>query len=983
MSASNAEQEFSSLFCPEPVQAGNGEAAEDKRPWKVLLVDDEADIHAVLHLALDGMAFEGRPVQLLDANSSQEARALLQAHPDVAVVLLDVVMESSDAGLSLVRHVRHELRNRLVQILLITGQPGYAPPHDVVVDYEINGFRLKSELSTERIFVSVYTAIRTHAAMRAVLEQQRLRDEAERLAQHDRRLKAFIVESTADAIISLSLDDRISSWNQSATRILGYTAEEMLGHPLYRIIPAERQAESRSLVESVSTGASISPFELQFRRRDGRLIDAFVTLSPIRELDDSIVGISMIARDITERKQIEARLRLAANVFAHAREAIVITDLDGIIVDVNDSFSRITGYTPDEALGQNPRILKSGLQPPAIYSSLWRELLEKGHWHGELWNRRKSGEIYASAVDISTVCDELGRKTNYVALSSDVTATKRHEEQLERMAHYDALTGLPNRSLLADRLKHSMAAMRRSGNLLGVVYLDLDGFKAVNDQHGHEMGDLLLLNVATRMKSVLRDCDTLSRFGGDEFVAVFPELACVEDCLPLLKRLLGAVSLPVQADVATLQVSASLGVTFYPQADNVEADQLIRQADQAMYQAKLAGKNRYHAFDAEQDATIRYHHESQERIRLALSQREFVLHYQPKVNMQTGAVIGAEALIRWQHPEKGVLPPSAFLPVIEDHMLAIDIGEWVIDAALTQIERWRLEGLELPVSVNVGARQLQDVAFVERLQTLIDRHPAIRAGDLSLEVLETSALEQISRVSETIQACQNMGVAFALDDFGTGYSSLTYLKHLPVSTLKVDQSFVRDMLNDPDDLAILEGVLGLARAFDKDVIAEGVETEAHGCYLLQLGCKRAQGYGIARPMPAGEMRGWRANWRTCDAWAASSASANGDLSRLHLEIKHRAWIAHVERYLRGEHRIPPSQDHTQCAVGRWLLKDGLSARVSGEFHRLHRQTHELAAELLSLHESGLGDEALARIGELHALRDALLDNLPAPAAATR
>ena len=321
-----------------------------------------------------------------------------------------------------------------------------------------------------------------------------------------------------------------------------------------------------------------------------------------------------------------------------------------------------------------------------------------------------------------------------------------------------------------------------------------------------------------------------------------------------------------QVGELSLQVSASLGITFYPQAQDIEADQLLRQADQAMYQAKVAGKNRYQLFDAAKDNNLRCHHESLKRIRSALEQGEFVLYYQPKVNMRSGKVIGAEALIRWQHPQRGLLAPAEFLPVIEDHPLAVDVGEWVISTALHQIRQWQAAGFELPVSVNIGARQLQQHDFVERLQALLKAHPQVSPSQLEIEVLETSALEDVTQVSQVIKECATMGVRFALDDFGTGYSSLTYLKRLRVATLKIDQSFVRDMLDNPDDLAILKGVIDLATTFKREVIAEGVETIAHGTALLHLGCELAQGYGIARPMPADRFPDWTANWQPDAAW---------------------------------------------------------------------------------------------------------------------
>ena len=574
-----------------------------------------------------------------------------------------------------------------------------------------------------------------------------------------------------------------------------------------------------------------------------------------------------IGKDITAQREIEEKLQLAASVFTHAREGIMITTTDGTIIDVNDAFSRITGYSRDEVLGQNPRLLSSGRQEAEFYAALWRELIENGHWYGEIWNRRKNGEIYAVMQTISTACDAQGNTRQYVALFSDITLLKEHEQELEHIAHYDALTSLPNRVLLADRLHQVMAQAQRHEKRLAVVFLDLDGFKAINDLHGHEVGDQLLIAVADRMKQTLREVDTLARLGGDEFVAVLLDLADIDACVPMLTRLLAAAAEPVQIGDIVLQVSASLGVTFYPQAEDIDADQLLRQADQAMYQAKLAGKNRYHVFDAEQDHSLRGHHESLEHIRHALTAGEFVLYYQPKVNMRTGTVIGAEALIRWQHPTKGLLLPAVFLPVIEDHPLAIDLGEWVIDTTLTQMEIWHAAGLDIPVSVNVGALQLQQTDFVDRLRGLLAAHPNVSPAYLELEVLETSSINNVAKVSQVIETCREIGVMFALDDFGTGYSSLTYLKQLPVATIKIDQTFVRDMLDDLDNLSILKAVLGLSIAFHREVIAEGVETIEHGTMLLQLGCDLAQGYGIARPMPANELPGWAAAWRPDPAWA--------------------------------------------------------------------------------------------------------------------
>jgi diguanylate cyclase (GGDEF)-like protein/PAS domain S-box-containing protein len=563
--------------------------------------------------------------------------------------------------------------------------------------------------------------------------------------------------------------------------------------------------------------------------------------------------------DITERKLAEHKLQLAASVFTHAREGIMITDAQGTIVDVNETFTRITGYSRAEAVGQNPRILNSGRQPSEYYAAMWRALQQNGQWSGEVWNRRKSGEVYAEMQTVSAVRDAQGQTRNYVALFSDITPMKEHQQQLERMAHYDALTHLPNRVLLADRLHQAIRQCERRRNSLAVVFLDLDGFKSVNDNHGHAIGDSLLIALSQRMKSALREGDTLSRMGGDEFVAILVDLDDALDCDPVLERLLLAASAAVEVGDSMLQVSASMGVTIYPQ-DGSDADLLMRHADQAMYVAKQAGKNRYHLFDVQHEAAVKTRRDSVERVRRALDRNEFVLYYQPKVDIRRGIVVGAEALIRWQHPERGVLAPSEFLPFVEEHPVSVAIGEWVLDTALGQMEAWQSAGLPLPVSVNIGALQLQQEGFADHLAASLRAHPEVAPHQLELEILETSAMQDIAEASRTMQQCRALGVRFALDDFGTGYSSLTYLKHLPAEMIKIDQSFVRDMLGDVDDLAIVRGVIGLAAAFGREVIAEGVETDAHCAQLLALGCDLAQGYGIARPMPAADLPQWVTQW---------------------------------------------------------------------------------------------------------------------------
>ena len=733
-------------------------------------------------------------------------------------------------------------------------------------------------------------------------------------------------------------------------------------------IPEHWKAVHRRTLGGESIKAEGEPLTLPDGTRRWRRWETM----PWRTGGGEIAGIVIFTEDITRQMESEERQRLAASVFTHAREGIMITSATGEIIDVNAMFTQITGYTREEALGRTPNMLKSDRQSYEFYTEMWREVKEKGQWTGEIWNRAKDGRIYPEMLTISSVYEANGDVQHYVALFFDITAIKEHERHLERIAQYDSLTGLPNRTLLADRLHQAMDQLRRKEQSMAIAYLDLDGFKAVNDSHGHDVGDRLLTALANRMKLVLRKGDTLARLGGDEFVAVMLDLDEVDASAPVLTRLLEAASEPVQLGEHLIQVSASVGVAYYPQAEEVDADQLLRQADQAMYQAKLAGKNRYHVFDPSHDRSVRGHHEDLERIRQALVADEFVLYYQPKVNMKTGAVEGAEALIRWQHPERGILPPALFLPAIEDHPLAVEVGKWVIESALIQMEDWRKNGLDLSVSVNVGARQLQQPDFVASLSAMLKAHETIAPSSLELEVLETSALRDMDRVSGILGDCRQLGVSFALDDFGTGYSSLTYLKRLPAQMLKIDQSFVRDILDDPEALSILEGVLGLATAFRRQLVAEGVETVEHGLMLLRMGCELAQGYVIARPMPARDLPDWVGRWRPDPSWIEAATASQEDRQLLYAGVEIRSWIAAIASAIREERPAFPLLNDDQCRLGIWLAEEKLSAQ-SGlqDLELLHAEIHTLILNLSTLHRLGQKSECQTQLAALEDLRDRL------------
>ncbi len=578
-----------------------------------------------------------------------------------------------------------------------------------------------------------------------------------------------------------------------------------------------------------------------------------------------LVGINW---DVTERHLAEEKLSLAASVFKQAHEGIIVTDAQQRIIDVNPAFTEVTGYSPDEVIGQTPKMLSSDVHDAEFYAEMWRQIDTHGFWRGRITNRRKSGEMFTQMETISAVTNARGEVQRYIAVFSDITQLIEQQQRLERMAHYDALTGLPNRVLFADRMNQAMASTRRSGNMLAVCYLDLDGFKPVNDRLGHAAGDQLLIDVARRLERYVRGGDSVARLGGDEFAILIGNLEDMLACEHALGRLIEAlIDTYDVGDGETARIAASIGVTLFPY-DDTDADALLRHADHAMYLAKQQGRGRYVIFDALQDLEIQAHRETVTRAAAGLREDEFELYFQPKVNMRSGEVIGAEALIRWNHPQRGLLPPHDFLPAIDSDNLAIDLGRWVIEEALRRQSALVEDGLETCISINISGRHLQHDNFVEHLRDQLNQHPNVRPELIELEVLETTILDDITVVSEILNQCRVMGVSVSLDDFGTGYSSLTYLKQLPADMLKIDRSFVGDMLDDQGDRAIVEGIIGLGRAFRRSVIAEGVETAEHGKLLLHLGCELGQGYGIARPMPAAELADWIRNYSQPAAWRA-------------------------------------------------------------------------------------------------------------------
>lgn len=573
-------------------------------------------------------------------------------------------------------------------------------------------------------------------------------------------------------------------------------------------------------------------------------------------LEPLLGSLSQLIHGLRLRRRHDAawkRLELSAKVFSSSREAIMISDSDNRIIEVNESFERITGYSRDEVLGQNPSMLSSGRQTPAFYQALWHALEEEGYWQGEMLNRRKDGELLPEMLSISVVRNEAGEATHHVAVFSDLTRVKQHADELFKAGHFDRLTGMPNRNLMIRRM-HEALEHRRQTDSLAVAVLDLDRFQDLNALVGREEADRALTALAGRLTEAVQPGDVVARLGGDEFGFLLDRFQGGPERLEAILKCL-TEPLGREGDEEALRVTGSLGVTLYP-ADDADPETLLRHADQAMYRAKVLGGNTFMLFDPDREQEIKALQARRQEISRALLNDEFVLYYQPQIDPRSGEGTGVEALVRWQHPGLGLLAPGAFLPAIEGSDLEPAFDAWVLRTALCQLEAWLAEGLALSVSINLTPQSLMQEAFVETLRTALAAHPRVSPELLCLEVLESAALEDISMATRVMRRCRELGVQVALDDFGTGYSSLAYLRDLPVDVVKVDRSFVMAMLESEHDLAIVESVVYLARRFGKRVVAEGVESDAHIQRLTEIGCDLLQGFGIARPMPAGELPEW-------------------------------------------------------------------------------------------------------------------------------
>ncbi len=669
--------------------------------------------------------------------------------------------------------------------------------------------------------------------------------------------------------------------------------------------------------------------------------------------------------------------QLFQQIFDNSHDSIILMDSDGCLSNINTSFTNITGYTLDDIAGKKIEHLDSTNKNSTLFNAMWRELDTNHHWQGELWSYKKNGDRYAQLLTMSVIFDDDGKLTNYVGIFTDITGRKRQQEALELMAHYDQLTKLPNRSLFADRCQQAIAQSKRAQKQLAVCFIDLDNFKPINDTFGHKIGDLLLIEVANRLTAVVREQDTVSRQGGDEFVVLLKDIDPEQHYKQVIERIHHSLAQPYYFDNQQHTITASSGIAIYP-TDGDDIDTLLRHADQAMYQAKIGGKHRYEFFNLPQNKAWAYKNQHQNDIEDALNNNEFCLYYQPKVDMSSGEVYGMEALIRWIHPEKGLIPPLDFLPFTEGTEVEIKIGNWVLNQALIQLNSWHQLGCDLQVSVNISSKHLQSDGFISLLAGYMANYPAVEPKYLELEVVENSAFSNLSKISAILTSCQKqLGVSFALDDFGTGYSSLVHLRNLSVDIIKIDRDFVDGVLNDPSDYAIIDSVISLANAFNKDIIAEGIETTEQGLMLLNMGCRKAQGFAISRPIPAEDIPSWIANYIPKKEWqhygnkTLTLRERKIDLFILLGKAWYEQFISSIKASPEKNELTPPLLLNGNCHCEYWLERakqeQVFAPETLTEFEVIHDNLLALSGRVFDQYQSGQVDEARISLDEVTSL----------------
>jgi len=634
--------------------------------------------------------------------------------------------------------------------------------------------------------------------------------------------------------------------NLTLCQLLKKERRQLIGYPLSRHQPPE---DIPILLDMLNSREATLERQLRLRSHSEEKQDCHVLLKLDRiTKQENTTGFWLAAiSDISSLLRLTEELRIKSAAIENTMEGVLITQANGQICFVNSAFEKTTGYTQKQVLGKNPNILQSGKHTPTFYQDMWQSIAKNGHWRGEVWNRRATGEIYPEWISISTVFDDAHKPAYYVGVFSDITTEENMRQRLHKLAYYDGVTDLPNRHLFMDRLNQAIADARRNKRTFALLFLDLDRFKNINDTLGHTTGDHLLVEVSQRIAHNLREVDTVSRMGGDEFMVLLPNIDSGKDANLVAQKLLSAMSTPFDLAGRQYHITVSIGISQYPE-DGDEADDIIRHADIAMYQAKEKGRNAYHRYRQSFDEKHQIHLDLENDLRHALLLNSLELHYQPQQELISGRWHGVEALLRWHHPERGFVPPMEFIRIAEDTGLIVEIGYWVLRRACQQFLAWRRASLDIGrISINLSPHQFLQSNLIERMREILEE-TGMPATCLGIEVTESAAMPNFQYSVRTLEALREMGITIYIDDFGTGFSSLSHLRHLPIDILKIDRAFIAEIPGNNDDIAIARAIIAMAKTLNLEIIAEGIETTAQMDFLRQEGCHAGQGYLLSRPI---------------------------------------------------------------------------------------------------------------------------------------
>ena len=788
--------------------------------------------------------------------SEQKFASVFQQCPDILViarradgVLLEVNAAFTEhTGLSVEQAI-----GKTATELDIWGVPGIGPKlllglqDQNMRNLEMPFRRADGSLFTGLISAEAFQRADVPALVVVVRDISQLKATQQQLQISEEKFARAFHASPDGLLISRMRDGLLIEANEGFSRITGYSFDEAARQSTLSLGIWADPTDRERMVQSIREHGSVRDMIARVRTKSGQLRLCELSAQPLPLGGEDCL--LTIARDITERQQMQEELQQAATVFESTAEGVMITDLEQRITAVNRAFTEITGYAETEALGQKPSLLASGQHDQAFYNAMWHCLASNGHWQGEIWNRRKNGELYPEWLTISAVRNANNQITHFVGVFADISSLKHAQARLDHQAHHDPLTGLPNRLLFENRLRSALDGSRAEDKAGAVLFLDLDRFKQINDSLGHPVGDQLLRAIAARLKLQLRDIDTVARLGGDEFIILLPGLQQAADAEQVAQKLLDCFSAPFDIDHHEFFVSASIGISLYPK-DGADVATLVKNADAAMYQSKAKGRNRSEFYTRSLTFQVNERMAMEQELRRALERDELRLFYQPKYCLRSQRLVGAEALVRWPHPVFGDIPPDRFIPVAEESGLIVPLGDWVLQEACRQLQCWQDSNQGFgPLSVNLAGAQLHQPSLVSRIGELLQQH-GLAAELLQMEITENFIMNQAGDALDILHRLKELGVQLAIDDFGTGYSSLSYLKRLPLDVLKIDQSFVRGLPDDPHDLAITRAIIALGHSMQLTVIAEGVETKAQELCLAAEGCLQIQGYVISRPLSA-------------------------------------------------------------------------------------------------------------------------------------